>query len=41
MDLVVEGPEVDSMWAAFQDEAEKEGETDDEEREARLLGANV
>ena len=36
LDLVVEGPEVDTIWLAFQD-----AEIDDEELEAQQLNANA
>jgi hypothetical protein len=40
LDLVVEGPELDSVWAAYQP-ADGDGSiTDDEEMEARFLEAN-
>lgn len=41
LDLVVDGPEGDSIWAAYQMEPENESETDEEEREARLMDAGV
>jgi hypothetical protein len=37
LELAVDGPEGDSVWAAYQMELENESETDDEEREARLM----
>lgn len=37
LDLVVDGPEGDSVWAAYQMEPENESETDEEEREARRM----
>lgn len=38
MDLIIEGPEGDSVWAAYQDaEVESITEEDDEEMEARML----
>ncbi|EIN12048.1 hypothetical protein PUNSTDRAFT_142206 [Punctularia strigosozonata HHB-11173 SS5] len=40
LDLVVEGPELDSVWAAFQPGDEDESFIDDEEQEARMLEAN-
>lgn len=40
LDLVVEGPEGDSIYAAYQSDPEEGSITDDEEREARLLDAN-
>jgi hypothetical protein len=40
LDLVVEGPEGDSVYAAYQSELDEGSITDDEEMEARLLDAN-
>lgn len=40
LDLVVEGPESDSVYAAYQSDVEDGSVTDDEEMEARLLEAN-
>lgn len=42
MDLIVEGPEGDSVWVAYQggDEQADVMEEDDEEMEARGLDAN-
>lgn len=40
LDLVVEGPEGDSVYAAYQIEPDEGSITDDEEMEARLLDAN-
>jgi hypothetical protein len=40
LDLVVEGPESDSVYAAYQSDADDASVTDDEEMEARLLDAN-
>jgi hypothetical protein len=40
LDLVVEGPEGDSVYAAYQIETDEGSITDDEEMEARLLDAN-
>ncbi|KZP18692.1 hypothetical protein FIBSPDRAFT_828969 [Athelia psychrophila] len=37
LDLVVEGPEGDSVYAAYQDDADDGSVTDDEEIEARML----
>lgn len=37
LDLVVEGPEGDSVYAAYQDDADDGSVTDDEEMEARML----
>ncbi|KAF8236475.1 hypothetical protein L208DRAFT_1390557 [Tricholoma matsutake] len=38
LDLVVDGPEADSIWQAYQFETENETEDDVEEMEAKLLG---
>jgi hypothetical protein len=40
LDLVVEGPEGDSIYEAYQSDTDEGNVTDDEEMEARLLGAN-
>lgn len=40
LDLVVEGPEGDSVYSAYQDDVEDESVTDDEEMEARILEAS-
>ncbi|EGN99743.1 hypothetical protein SERLA73DRAFT_179920 [Serpula lacrymans var. lacrymans S7.3] len=40
LDLVVEGPEGDSVWATYQEGPEQESEADDDEVEARRLDAN-
>jgi hypothetical protein len=40
LDLVVEGPESDLVYTAFQDADDHKSTTDDEEMEARLLDAN-
>jgi hypothetical protein len=40
LDLVVEGPEGDSVYAAYQSDNDAGSVTDDEEMEARLLDAN-
>jgi len=40
LELVVEGPEGDSIWTVYQGGSELESEVDDEEKEARLLVAN-
>jgi hypothetical protein len=40
LDLVVEGPEGDNVWAAYQGEPDPGNDTDEEEMEAKLLGAN-
>ncbi|KXN85360.1 hypothetical protein AN958_11460 [Leucoagaricus sp. SymC.cos] len=42
LDLVVDGPEGDSVWAAYQMEPDgNQSETDDEEREARLMDSDM
>ncbi|KAF9451946.1 hypothetical protein P691DRAFT_722962 [Macrolepiota fuliginosa MF-IS2] len=41
LDLVVDGPEGDSIWAAYQMEPENESETDEEEREARRIENDI
>ena len=38
LDLVVDGPEADSIWQAYQFETENGTEDDVEEMEAKLLG---
>jgi len=38
LDLVVDGPEADSIWQAYQFETENDTEDDVEEMEAKLLG---
>lgn len=40
LDLVVEGPEGDSVYAAYQSDPDEGSITDDEEIEARLLDSN-
>lgn len=40
LDLVVEGPEGDSIYAAYQSDVDDGSVTDDEEMEARLLDTN-
>jgi hypothetical protein len=40
LDLVVEGPDGEGIWAAYQGEPEQGNDTDDEEMEAKLLGAD-
>jgi hypothetical protein len=40
LDLVVEGPEGDSVYGAYQSDTDEGSVTDDEEMEARLLDAN-
>jgi hypothetical protein len=40
LDLVVEGPEGDSVYAAYQNDVDEGSVTDDEEMEARLLDSN-
>lgn len=41
LDLVVDGPEGDSVWAAYQAEADQDSLTDEDEMEARLIGENT
>ncbi|KAJ3570275.1 hypothetical protein NP233_g4514 [Leucocoprinus birnbaumii] len=41
LDLAVDGPESDSVWAAYQMEPDNDSETDDEEREARLMETDM
>ncbi|KAJ7287429.1 hypothetical protein C8J57DRAFT_1460761 [Mycena rebaudengoi] len=38
LDLVVDGPEGDSIWAAYQTDTANDSDTDEEDMEARLLG---
>lgn len=38
LDLVVDGPEGDSVWAAYQTEPDQDSLTDEDEMEARLIG---
>jgi len=38
LDLVVDGPEGDSVWAAYQADPDNASDTDEEEMEAKLLG---
>jgi hypothetical protein len=40
LELVVEGPEGDNVWAVYQGVSDSESDVDDEEKEARLLVAN-
>lgn len=40
LNLVVEGPECDSVWAVYQEEVNEQSDTDDEEMEARYLHSN-
>jgi len=39
--LVVDGPEGDSVWAAFQTEPDEESTMDEEEMEAQLAGVDL
>jgi hypothetical protein len=41
LEVVVDGPEGDSVWAAFQTEPEEDGALDDEEIEARRMGVDA
>lgn len=41
LDLTVDGPEGDSILAAYQMEPDNETETDDEEKEARLMDSDI
>jgi hypothetical protein len=41
LELVVDGPEGDSVWAAFQTEPDEESTIDEEEMEARLMGVEL
>jgi hypothetical protein len=38
LELVIDGPEGDSVWAAFQSEQDEDGTIDEEELEAHLIG---
>ncbi|KAJ7497395.1 hypothetical protein FB451DRAFT_230530 [Mycena latifolia] len=38
LDLVVDGPEGDSIWAAYTDDPGNNSDTDEEDMEAKLLG---
>jgi hypothetical protein len=38
LELVIDGPEGDSVWAAFQSEQDEDGAIDEEELEAHLIG---
>ncbi|KII92061.1 hypothetical protein PLICRDRAFT_103681 [Plicaturopsis crispa FD-325 SS-3] len=40
LELVVDGPEYDGVWATFQDDPDQDSATDDEEMEARRLETN-
>lgn len=40
LDLVVDGPEGDSVWAAYQVDPDYDSDTDEEDMEANLLGEN-
>ncbi|CAA7259113.1 unnamed protein product [Cyclocybe aegerita] len=41
LEVVVDGPEGDSVWAAFQSEPDEENAMDEEEMEARFMGNGV
>ncbi|KDR75799.1 hypothetical protein GALMADRAFT_248513 [Galerina marginata CBS 339.88] len=41
LDVVVDGPEGDSVYAAFQTDPEEENTVDEEEMEARLMGVDM
>lgn len=41
LELVVDGPEGDSVWAAFQTEPDEESTMDEEEMEAQLVGVDL
>ncbi|KAF8161182.1 hypothetical protein B0H34DRAFT_369698 [Crassisporium funariophilum] len=41
LEVVVDGPETDSLWVAFQTEPEGDSVTDEEEMEARLMGVDA
>ncbi|KAF8967852.1 hypothetical protein BDZ97DRAFT_1916437 [Flammula alnicola] len=41
LEVVVDGPEGDSVWAAFQTEPDGESTMDEEEMEARLMGVDA
>jgi len=41
LEVVVDGPEGDNVWAAFQTEPEEDGVLDDEEIEARRMGVEA
>jgi len=38
LELVIDGPEGDSVWVAFQFEPDEDSAIDEEEMEARLIG---
>ena len=38
LELVIDGPEGDSIWAAFQSEQDEDSTVDVEELEARFMG---
>lgn len=38
LELVIDGPEGDSVWSAFQSEQDEEGAIDVEDLEAHLIG---
>ena len=41
LEVVVDGPEGDNVWAAFQTEPEEDDALDDEEIEARRMGVEA
>lgn len=41
LEVVVDGPEGDSVWAAFQAEPDEESIIDEEEMEAQLMGVDA
>lgn len=41
LEVVVDGPEGDNVWAAFQTESEEDSALDDEEIEARRMGVEA
>ena len=41
LELVVDGPEGDSVWATFQTEPDEENSMDEEEMEAQLVGVDL
>jgi len=41
LELVVDGPEGDSVWAAFQAEPDEESTMDEGEIEARFMGVDI
>lgn len=41
LELVIDGPETDSVWAAFQPEQDEESVIDEGEMEAQLMGVEI